>query len=1110
MKIFLLLAGLFLTSHALIAQSPHAARLYGMTQYGSASSKGSIFHYTPSTNTFTTDYNFQVKAKGRSPKCEIVAGNNGKYYGTTTAGGDFNAGVLFEWDSTTSVYKDLYNFTGSDGKDARGGMILYNNKLYGSTNEGGANNCGVIYEWDIAANTYTKKIDLNSADGKNPTGSLTMINNIFYGFTSEGGIHDKGVLFEWDPATNIYTKRFDFDSVKGSNPVGKLAAYNGKLYAMCNKGGAFNAGTIYQWDYTNNIITKTFDFNNTNGSSPTGYLTLYNNKFYGTTYEGGIYQTGLSWEHYGVIFEYNPVNNAFVKKKDLGFNGGLRGPLGSLTLKDNIFWSTATDDASTRSGGIFTWDPATNLQVGKLTFFVFYEFSACEIQRPPIGTQPFESLLLSGNCLLGSTSLGAGHNFGTLYKFSPDSNRITDLVNMEATDGSYPKGSLTKLGNKLYGLTYQGGNSHSGNIFEWDLSTQQYKERFQLDGLTTGIWPKGSLTYYNGKFYGINSKGKISYGNNFSQRELGDYFSWDPASNVYQSLRSAEDARSTPVLLNDKLYSTAKFPTNDFGGVISAFNPAANTLINAAYFPVSLGNFSSYQGYEGANGVTYYNGKFYGMTTAKISSGSTPFRGTIYEWDTTTTEITHRYDFTDSIGIYPTGNLLLVGNEFYGLTSNYANYTGTYPCLFKWNPATNVLEKKNQIFQVPFGTPTYSGGKIYFSTESSFLNLYEYDPVLDTTINLYTESIPLFQPGGNWNYTNCVAPPSYQQLLEVIPNEAPLLFNIPGIQTICTNQLDSVLFKITDADLDTMHFQINSSNSALLPAANISISNVDSIYTLHYTPALNESGSTIVNIIADDGYGDSVHFSFSILINPLPTVSITSIPASPNLCEGDGITLAGNGADNYTWSDGIINNIGFIPPVGTNTYTVIGTDVNGCSDTSTQTVIVNPTIVPTISIGSNISQGNVGDPIIYTAITNLVSPYTIDWYLNNIFQTTTTSNSWNTNIVSGTNSVKAIISSATQCLKPGSAESNIVEVKRNEGIAVYPNPATEEIAITGLLPNDDISLYNSIGQRILATTGIKILSNQNRLQLKNIAAGTYMLSIKRNEEIFVKKIIKIN
>lgn len=854
------------------AQSPHAARLYGMTQYGSYNTKGTIFHYTPSTNTFATDYEFKIKAKGRTPKCEIVAGNNGKYYGTTTAGGDYNAGVLFEWDSVTSAYKDLYNFTGSDGRDARGGMVLYNNKLYGTTNEGGANNYGVIYEWDIASNTYAQKIDLDSAGGRNPTGSLTVLNNIFYGFTSSGGANDKGVLFEWNPATNVYSKKFDFDSIKGSNPVGKLALFNGKLYAMCNKGGAFDAGTIYQWDYVNNAVTKTFDFNNTNGALPMGYLTLYNNKFYGTTYEGGIYQTTGLNHHYGVIFEYNPANNAFLKKKDLGIQAGFpgfqnsfRGPAGSLILKDNIFWSTATSDPYLGLGGIFTWNPATNQFVGK---YSFAGSGVCEITGPLMGSQPFESLLLSGNYLLGSASDGAGNNFGTLYKFYPDSNQIVSLANMEATDGSYPKGSLSKLGNKLYGLTYQGGNSHAGNIFEWDLTTQQFKERLQLDGLKTGIWPKGSLTYYSGKFYGINTYGKLIAGDNiFNQRDLGDYFSWDPVSNQYQSLLSANYARCTPVLYNNKLYTPTEVSSVPNFSAVNAYNPANNTLTEKAFMDPNVGTFNNYQDQVSANGVTYYNGKFYGMTPAKYNSGATPFRGAIYEWDTTTTAVTLRYDFTDSIGTYPTGNLLLVGNEFYGLTTNTGlnSPLANYPGLFKWNPVTNILEEKVALNGAFNGTPVYSGGKIYFLSEGGYLDLYEYDPVLDTTIKVYTEPIPLFL-GGGWNYANCTRPPSYQQLLEVIPNEAPVLVSSPAAQNSCVNTTDSTTLTITDADLDTMHFHISSSNSGLLPVANIAVTNTGNVYTITYFGNANQTGTATISLTANDGYGDSVSFSFPVNI----------------------------------------------------------------------------------------------------------------------------------------------------------------------------------------------------------------------------------------------------
>jgi hypothetical protein len=381
-----------------------------------------------------------------------------------------------------------------------------------------------------------------------------------------------------------------------------------------------------------------------------------------------------------------------------------------------------------------------------------------------------------------------------------------------------------------------------------------------------------------------------------------------------------------------------------------------------------------------------------------------------------------------------------------------------------------------------------------------------------------------------------------------------------------------------------MHFQINSSNVFLLPTVNISISNMDSIYSLHYSPLLDQSGTTIITVIANDGYGDTVNFSFTVTINPLPAVGSTSIPvsalvcdgesiilngtgavsyswssgisnnsifippvgsntytvtgtddngcinsntqvvvvnslptvnstitpSSANVCEGDPVILSGIGAIIYTWSGSINNNTAFIPPVGTTTYTVTGTDTNGCSNTNTQTIFVNPNTTPVISINSNSNQVNIGDAVVYTATTNLISPYVINWYRNNIYQTTTSTNTWNTTIEAGSNAVKAIISASAQCLKPDSATSNIIDIKSIEGISVYPNPTTGEVIVTGLQPGDDIGLYSSIGQRIIITTGNNILNDQNKLQLKNIASGVYVLSIKRGEEMFVKKIIKIN
>ena len=88
--------------------------------------------------------------------------------------------------------------------------------------------------------------------------------------TVNGGTNDYGVLFEYDPIIDVYTKKLDFDGTnKGANPWGSLMqASNGKLYGMTYRGGASNFGVIFEYDPSSDIFIKKLDFIGVNGASP--------------------------------------------------------------------------------------------------------------------------------------------------------------------------------------------------------------------------------------------------------------------------------------------------------------------------------------------------------------------------------------------------------------------------------------------------------------------------------------------------------------------------------------------------------------------------------------------------------------------------------------------------------------------------------------------------------------------------------------------------------------------------------------------------------------------------------------------------------------------------
>ena len=91
--------------------------------------------------------------------------------------------------------------------------------------------------------------------------------------------------------------------------------------------------------------------------------------------------------------------------------------------------------------------------------------------------------------------------------------------------------------------------------------------------------------------------------------------------------------------------------------------------------------------------------------------------------------------------------------------------------------------------------------------------------------------------------------------------------------------------------------------------------------------------------------------SISIKVNPLPVVSATSL----TICENEEATLTATGALTYTWSGGGITPVTSesitVKPEVTTMYSVVGTDVNGCSDDTTIAVTVNK--LPVVSVNND-------------------------------------------------------------------------------------------------------------------------------------------------------------
>ncbi|MGV3630648.1 MAG: T9SS type A sorting domain-containing protein [Bacteroidota bacterium] len=85
-----------------------------------------------------------------------------------------------------------------------------------------------------------------------------------------------------------------------------------------------------------------------------------------------------------------------------------------------------------------------------------------------------------------------------------------------------------------------------------------------------------------------------------------------------------------------------------------------------------------------------------------------------------------------------------------------------------------------------------------------------------------------------------------------------------------------------------------------------------------------------------------------VTVNPLPAIDAGT---DQNVCENTSVTLSASGASGYSWDNGVTNGVSFIPAAGFVTYTVTGTDANGCVNMDQVDVNVNAT--PVIDAGSD-------------------------------------------------------------------------------------------------------------------------------------------------------------
>jgi len=271
----------------------------------------------------TVLYRFTGGADGATPSFgDLTFDSAGNIYGTTTFGGNDGYGVVFELSPSGGGWTEsvLYNFNGDTGGYPYSGVIFDTaGNLYGTTSAGGTYRDGTVYELSPSANGWVETVLYDFPAGiwgGTPLGGLTFTSNGELAGTSAGSANGgyAGTAFLLGHSGSTwsmdYVQGFGSGSYYygGAGPWASAIAKPGpygkdNIYGTTYASGDYGYGSVFAmyWECEGCYCTWYLESSNFTADNPYPISSLVsdaNGNMYGTT-------SGYSpnYVSYGSVFE---------------------------------------------------------------------------------------------------------------------------------------------------------------------------------------------------------------------------------------------------------------------------------------------------------------------------------------------------------------------------------------------------------------------------------------------------------------------------------------------------------------------------------------------------------------------------------------------------------------------------------------------------------------------------------------------------------------------------------------------------------------------------------------------------------------------------------------
>ncbi len=251
-----------------------------------------------------------------------------------------------------------------------------------------------------------------------------------------------------------------------------------------------------------------------------------------------------------------------------------------------------------------------------------------------------------------------------------------------------------------------------------------------------------------------------------------------------------------------------------------------------------------------------------------------------------------------------------------------------------------------------------------------------------------------------------------------------------------------------------------------------------------------------ITLTATDGSGNASSCNFTVTKLLAPSVSASA--TATTVCVGEEVTLTSSGnAESYRWNNGVTDGVAFVPNA-TTTYTVIGTDANGCEASAQITIAVNSVPAqPTIAVNGDILTSS-------SAIGN-------QWFMDGAAINGAIEQSYTISTGSAVYTVQAIADGCTSDMSDPVIITGLNKLVANNTLTIWPNPVTNQLFVQ--LPGTSMVYHyliiNSIGTIVKSGKFKKTeLVQHFDVALQELRSGTYAIQVFTSMGLIQAKFVK--